>query len=100
MQKDSLETLLLRHYGPTAANPPGLEQRLLTSVRQEAKELQQQQLVATRLRTKRVSRRRIVGLVALSSAGLGVLSVSLESLQKLEANLLGQDTTQFRPALS
>jgi hypothetical protein len=41
-----------------------------------------------------------VGLVALSSAGLGVLSVSLESLQKLEANLLGQDTTQFRPALS
>jgi len=100
MHNDSIETLLLRHYGPTAPNPTYLEQRLIASVRQEATELQQQQLVATRLRTKHVSRRRVMGLVALSSAGLGVLSVSLESLQKLEANLLGQDTTQLRPALS
>lgn len=100
MHNDTIETLLLRHYGPTAPNPSGLEQRLLGSIRQEATELQRQQMVATSLRTKRVSRRRVVGLVALSSAGLGMLSVSLESLHKLEANLLGQDTTQFRSALS
>ena len=38
MQKDSLETLLLRHYGHTAAAPVDLEERLLASVQHEVEE--------------------------------------------------------------
>jgi len=41
MHNDSLETLLLRHYGNTAPTPSALEARLVASVRQEA-ELQSQ----------------------------------------------------------
>jgi hypothetical protein len=98
MHNDSIETLLLRHYGETAASPAGLEQRLITSVRAQVSEQRQQQRVAAQLRTRRISRRRVIGLVALSSAGLSVLSASLESLQTLENNFLGQDISQARSA--
>ena len=41
-----------------------------------------------------------LGLVAIGSAGIGLLSAGVESLQMLEAALVGQDTTQqVQPAL-
>ena len=91
MSKDSLETLLLRHYGHTAAPPAGLEDRLRASVRQRAEELRQEQRVAAHLRQKRVSRRHAVRLVAIGTAGLGILSVGLEVL---EAALVSPQDTQ------
>jgi len=81
MPKDSLETLLLRHYGDTASAPTGLEERLCTSVRQQVNELRREQRVAAHLRQKRVSRRHAVRLVAISTAGLGILSAGLEVLE-------------------
>jgi len=42
MYNDSIETLVLRHYGGTAPTPPGLEQQLAASLRQEAATLQRQ----------------------------------------------------------
>ena len=100
MQNDSIETLLLRHYGHTAPTPPALEQRLIASVRTQAAEQRQQQQIASRIRTNRISRRHVIGLVALSSAGLGLLDVGLGSLQTLETNLLGRDVSQTQSAFS
>jgi hypothetical protein len=94
MQKDSLETLLLRHYGNTAPTPPGLQERLLASVRHKAEESRQEMRAAAHLREKRLSRRRAVKLVAIGSAGLGILSIGLESLQMFEAAFVRQDVTQ------
>jgi hypothetical protein len=74
MYNDSIETLLLRHYGSAAPAPSTLEHQLIASVRQEAASLQQQERVATRIRTQRVSRRRAVRLVAIGSAGISLLS--------------------------
>jgi len=91
MPKDSLETLLLRHYGHTAAPPAGLEDRLRASVRQRAEELRQEQRVATHLRQRRVSRRQAVRLVAIGTAGLGILSAGLEVF---EAALSGPNDLQ------
>ncbi|QBD79166.1 hypothetical protein EPA93_25580 [Ktedonosporobacter rubrisoli] len=99
MHNDSLETLLLRHYGGSAATPPELEQRLVASVRREAAEVRKQQRIATRLRTYPVSRRRVMRLVAMGSVGVGILSAGMEGLRTLEDALVGQDITQ-RPALS
>jgi hypothetical protein len=90
MHNDSIETLLLRHYGRNASAPAGLEQQLVTSLRQQEAEQRWQQNVTTRLRSKRISRRRIIRLVALTSAGAGVLSVGMESLRRVEAALVGQ----------
>jgi len=73
MCDDSIETLLLRHYGHTASTPPLLEQRLITSVRQEGVLRQQQEYTAARIRAYRMSRRRVINLVAIGSAGLGIL---------------------------
>jgi hypothetical protein len=95
MHNDSIETLLLRHYGSLAPIPPALEQRMLASVRCEAEELQHQRLMATRIRNHRVSRRRALCFVAMGSAGLGLLSAGLEGLQMLEAGLMGQEVTQM-----
>ena len=100
MQNDSIETLLLRHYGHTAPTPPALEQRLIASVCTQAAEQRQQQQIASRIRTNRISRRRVIGLVALSSAGLGLLDVGLGSLQTLETNLLGREVSQTQSAFS
>jgi hypothetical protein len=94
MQKDSLETLLLRHYGNAAPTPAGLQARLLASVHHEAAESRQQRRVAAHLREKRLSRRRAVKLVAIGSAGLGILSLGLEGLQMFEASFTGQDMTR------
>jgi len=94
MQNDSIETLLLRHYGSTAPIPIGLEQQLQAATHHQVAELRQQQHVAARLHAYRVTRRRAVRFVALSTAGFGVLSAGLSSLHVLESALLGQDMTQ------
>lgn len=94
MHNDSIETVLARHYGSDTVAPAGLEQRLQASVRQQAAEVVHEQKVVTRLRTNTVSRRRAVQLVALSSVGLGIVNLGLESLQALEASVMGQEATQ------
>ncbi len=95
MYNDSIETLLLRHYGDTASVPPALEQRLTICVHQMADERRQQELLTRNLRENRISRRRAIQLVALSSAGLGLLSTGIAGAQVL---LNGQSSTQ--PALT
>jgi len=99
MHNDSLETLLLRHYGNTAPTPSALEARLVASVRQEAELQSQGHNIALHLRTYRVNRRRAVQLVAIASTGLGLLSLGVESLQGLEAAMLGQDIARPQQAL-
>jgi hypothetical protein len=94
MHNDSIETLLLRHYGSVAPTPIGLEQQLQAATRHQVAELRQQQHIAARLRAYRLSRRRAVRFVALGTAGLSVLSAGLSSLHVLESALLGQDMTQ------
>lgn len=78
MYNDSVETVLLRHYGNTAPVPAQLEQRLLALARNEAAARREQARANERARAYRLSRRRAVKLVALGSAGLSVLSVGLE----------------------
>lgn len=95
MYNDSIETLLLRHYGHTAPTPPLLEQRLVSLVGHEVVVRQQQEHLAANICTHRINRRRVVKLVAIGSAGLGVLGVGLEIL---ETALSGTDSTQ--PAFS
>lgn len=97
MQNDSIETLLLRHYGHAAPAPQGLEQRLQTAVRSEVIATQRQQEAVERISMQQFSRRRAVRLVAASTLGLGLLSAALEGLQMLEASAIGQDASQ--PAL-
>ena len=94
MHNDSIETLLLRHYGSTAQVPADLEQRLCASVRTEASELHRQAKRIAYWRQGRVSRRQAVKLVAMGATGLSALSIGMESLQMLGAALLGQDGTQ------
>ncbi len=94
MRNDSIESLLLRHYGESAPVPAGLETRLVASVRREVAELREQESRAIRLGEQRMSRRAAVRLVALGTAGLSMVSLGLESLQTLEASLAGQDVTQ------
>jgi hypothetical protein len=91
---DSIESLVQRHYGSIARTPAELEQRLHTSVRDKAATLQRQQLVATRISERRMSRRQVVRLVALGTAGLGILNIGLEGLQAFEDALVGQEATQ------
>jgi hypothetical protein len=83
MYNDSIETLLLRHYGDNGSTPEALEQRLCASVQQQVKDEQQQQAFVRRISEQRISRRRAVQLVAISSAGLGLLSASISSVQAL-----------------
>lgn len=94
MHNDSIETLLLRHYGRNAPVPVQLEAHLMASVRQEAAEIGAQSPIAVNLRERPVSRRRAVRFVALGTAGLGALSLGLDGLRLVEAALIGQDTTQ------
>jgi len=98
MRNDSIETLLLRHYGSTTLAPIDLEDQLRASIRLEAVELEKEQEIITRLRERRVSRRHAVRLVAIGAAGLGGLSIALEGVRMIEAALIGQDIT--RPAYS
>lgn len=94
MHNDSIDTLLLRHYGHAAATPQGLEHRLQAALKQDVAEMQQQQRATEHLRTRAVSRRRAVALVALGTAGLGLLNVTLEGLQMLETAMTGQEASQ------
>ena len=92
MQKDSpesLEALLLRHYGHTASVPAGLEERLLASVRQETAESRKEQQAASRLRQNRISRRHVFRLIATETAKVGIdaLNAGFDSLQVLESAL-------------
>ena len=92
MRNDSIETLLLRHYGSTAPAPVDLEARLLASVQEQAAENSARERTASAWRERPVSRRRVLRLDAFGSAGLGVLSIGLEGLRQVEANLLGYET--------
>lgn len=96
MESNSIETLLLRHYGNTAPVPAGLEEQLYASVRYKAQEARRTQLAETRLQQKRLSRRQAARLVVKGAgeAGMGLLSLGLEGLQVLETALANQDTTQ------
>lgn len=81
MRNDSIETLLLRHYGSTAPAPVELEERLQMMVRHEAATLQERQRTVEVWHQRRVSRRRVLQLVTFSGAGLSVLAVGLNTLQ-------------------
>ena len=94
MRNDTIETLLLRHYGSTAPAPPDLENTLRTSIRLEEQELEKEQQFITRLRERRISRRHAVRIVAIGAAGLGRLSIALEGMRMIEAALIGQDITK------
>ncbi len=91
MHNDSLETLLLRHYGHTAPTPARLEQRLISLVGHEADIRQQQERIAAHIQAYRLNRRRVVKLVAIGSAGLGILGAGLDIL---ETALSGTDNIQ------
>jgi len=81
MSNDSIETLLLRHYGSSAPAPVDLEQQLSALVRQETATAQARQQVVSNWQQRRVSRRRILQLVTFSGASLSVLAVGLNALQ-------------------
>jgi hypothetical protein len=98
MRNDTIETLLLRHYGSTAQTPTDLEDRLRSSIRLEEVELVKEQLLITRLKERRVSRRHAVRLVAIGAAGLGGLSLALEGVRLIEEAFTGQSATS--PAYS
>jgi hypothetical protein len=61
MHNDSLETLLLRHYGDAAPAPADLEQRLIASVQQAA--ATHKQSTMQRFYARRLSRRQALRLV-------------------------------------
>jgi hypothetical protein len=89
MQRDSLESLLLRHYGDTAQVPTGLEERLHAFVGQEVEELGKKQRVTARFQQKCVSRRQAFKLFARGTARVGfdALNAGIDSLQLLESAL-------------
>ena len=94
MCDDSIETLLLRHYGHTAPTPPLFQQRLVSSVGREVLVRKQQDRIAANIRAYRMNRRRAVKLVAIGSAGLGIFGAGLDIL---ETALSGTNNRQ--PAL-
>jgi hypothetical protein len=97
MRNDSIETLLLRHYGNTAQAPINLEDTLCASVRLKEVELEQEQRYITRLTARRISRRHAVRIVTIE-AGLEGLSLALEGVKVIEAALKAQDVA--KPAYS
>jgi hypothetical protein len=94
MHNDSIESLLLRHYGSTAQVPAELEGRLCASVRAEVRELRKQEKSIAYWQQGRVSRRKAVKLVAMGATGLSVLCIGMESLQAIGSALMGEDVTQ------
>ncbi len=90
MYNDSVDTLLLRHYGRSAPIPPRLEQHLVSVVQHEVGIKHQHAYVAARIRAYRISRRRAVKLVAIGSAGLGIAGAGLEILEMI---FQGSDNT-------
>ena len=81
MRNDSIDTLLLRHYGSTAPAPVDLEQQLSALVRRETAEVQTRQQTVNRWNQRRVSRRRVLQLVTFSGAGLSALALGINALQ-------------------
>lgn len=81
MQNDSIETLLLRHYGNTAPVPVDLEEQLCAQVRRESAALAESRQRESAWNQRRVSRRRVLQLVTFSGAGLSVLALGLQTLQ-------------------
>ncbi|HEY1353397.1 MAG TPA: hypothetical protein VGF67_27625 [Ktedonobacteraceae bacterium] len=80
MQNDSIETLLLRHYGSAAPAPVGLEEQLCELVRRESAALQTSGQRVSAWNQRRVSRRRVLQLVTFSGAGLSVLALGVQTL--------------------
>jgi hypothetical protein len=93
MRNDSIETLLLRHFGSAAQAPIDLEDSLHASIRLKERELEQEQQHVTRLRERRISRRHAVRIVTIE-AGLEGLNLALEGVKVIEAALKGQDVTK------
>ncbi len=93
MRNDSIETLLLRHYGSTGQAPVDLEDSLLATIRLDEVEFEQEQQLITRLRERRISRRRAVRIVTIE-ASLEGLSLALEGVRMIEAALIGQDVNK------
>jgi homoserine kinase len=81
MRNDSIETLLLRHYGSSTPAPLDLEERLGAMVRQETASAQARQQIVENWQQRRVSRRRLLQLVTLSGAGVSVLALGLSAFQ-------------------
>lgn len=81
MQSDSIDTLLLRHYGSTAPAPAELEEQLTALVRREAPAIQARQEAVDSWNQRRVSRRRVLQLVTFSGASLSVLALGIDALQ-------------------
>lgn len=91
MYNDSMETLLLRHYGHDGPTPDTLEERLINSVRQDAMIQHQEERIAKQVLKHRISRRSAMKIVAIGSVGLGLLGASLEVLDEA---IFGRDTAQ------
>lgn len=92
MRNDSIETLLLRHYGSAAPVPMNLEQQLKTVVHRE---VARQQTVSS-WNQRRISRRRVLQMVTFSGASVGVaVAVGVNTLH----NTLTTRTVR-RPAYS
>jgi len=97
MRNDTIETLLLRHYGSTAPTPVDLQDSLSASIQLEAAALEKEQQLMARLRERRISRRHAVRIVTID-ASLEGLSLALEGVRAIEAALKGKDVTE--PAYS
>ena len=97
MHSDTIETLLLRHYGSKAQAPGNLEETLCSSIRLAEAELEKEQQIISRLRERRISRRHAVRIVTIE-AGLEGLSLALESVRVIESALIRPDIT--KPAYS
>lgn len=93
MRNDTIETLLLRHYGRTAQAPADLEETLCASIRSAGAELKKEQQLITNLRERRISRRHAVRMVTIE-AGLEGLSLALDGVRVIEAALIGQEVTK------
>ncbi len=79
MRNDSIETLLLRHYGSAAPAPVDLESDLKAMVRTQVRaELSRQQQVNA-WNARRVSRRRVLQLVTFTNPGVGVRTPRVQS---------------------
>src|SRR5205807_8731317 len=98
MRNDTIETLLLRHYGSTAQAPIDLENTLRASIRSEEVELGEEQQFITRLKVRRISRRHAVRIVAIGAVGLGGWGVAVEGVRRIESGLIGQAAS--KPAYS
>ena len=97
MHNDTIEILLLRHYGSTAQAPGNLEETLCSSIRLADAELEKEQQIISRLRERRISRRHAVRIVTIE-AGLEGLSLALEGVRAIESALIRPDVT--KPAYS